>query len=100
MSYAVFILPRAQRHYAAALIWWRANRPRAPHLLEIEFERVVALLADVPRAGVRVSGQPGVRRIPLRRTRYAVFYRLLPRAERIELLDVWHASRRRPVGRR
>ena len=75
--------------------WWRLNRPSAPNAIREEFERAASLIALQPEIGTRARNVtlPHVRRLPLDRIRYHVYYRLIADAEQIEILAFWHASR-------
>jgi plasmid stabilization system protein ParE len=95
----VAVTARATTQTQRALRWWRDNRAAAPDLLEQELRNVLALVAAAPTLGA-VARDPrikGVRRVLLRRTRYHVYYRADAAAGRLEVLALWHASRRDPV---
>jgi toxin ParE1/3/4 len=72
--------------------WWQENRPEAPGMLDEEVERVLQRIAEHPRSGAVVRGRE-VRRVVLRRTGYLLFYRVRPRAGRIEVVSLWHGRR-------
>jgi plasmid stabilization system protein ParE len=78
--------------------WWAENRPAAPDLLEQELRNVLALVAATPTLGAlaRDTRVKDVRRVLLRRTRYHVYYRVDSASVRLEVLALWHASRRDP----
>ena len=63
---------RAQADIEAAVAWWRANREKAPMLLEDELERALTLLDQQPRVGAEAldvkTKTVGVRRFLLRRS--------------------------------
>ena len=56
----------------------------------------VSLLSDNPSLG-HPGRLPGTRELVIPKTRYIVPYRVRPRLQRIEILRVFHASRRLPV---
>jgi plasmid stabilization system protein ParE len=93
----VKILRRAAREIREAVSWWRANRPAAPNLLEEELRAACELLGAQPLVGARATNAAlgGVRRVHLSGARYDVYYRIRPRARRVEILATWHASRGR-----
>lgn len=92
--FSVSTTHRADRQIVAAREWWYEHRPAAPTALDTELQRAFRLLARHPRAGlVTASRLVGVRRLVLRRTRYALFYRVREPERRIEILALWHASR-------
>jgi plasmid stabilization system protein ParE len=75
--------------------WWRANRPAAPDLFDRELLAVLALLQSAPLGGapLRSPRLPGARRVPLPRTRYLLYYRVLETPDTVRVLRLWHASR-------
>lgn len=95
----VRIFERARRDIAAAVTWWRANRPAAIERLEEELARGLRQLQELPFSGpkaldTRLSG--GFRRLPLLETRYWLYYRVNEEKQQVEVLRLWHMSRRRP----
>ena len=89
------ISQHARADIRAAAVWWRANRPKAPRLLDKELKRAFALMKAQPELGPADLdvAMAGVRRLFLRDTRYFVYYRLRPEQGFIEVLRLWHASR-------
>ena len=89
---------RAAQQARRALAWWRERRPAAPDLLEQELRNVLALVASAPTLGAvaRDARVKGVRRVLLRKTRYHVYYRVDAAGAQLEVLGVWHTSRREP----
>jgi len=73
--------------------WWEANRPAAPNALAEDVALALVQISEHPEAGgpVLSSRRRGVRRIPLRRTRYLIYYCVV--REEIEILAFCHASR-------
>jgi plasmid stabilization system protein ParE len=96
MPYAIVIMPRARRLIAEARDWWRVNCTSAPTLLGEELDRAFNRLAENPHLGASWPRREGVRRLVLARVGFLVLYRVHARAERIELLAVWHGARGRP----
>ena len=95
----VVVAPEAADDIEAASHWWQANRPKAPGLFEKELAEALELVAQVPHAGaqLRRGGPAGTRRVPLGRTRYLLYYRVLETEGTVRVLRLWHASRRRPA---
>mgnify|MGYP000979748960 CR=1 FL=1 len=92
--FTVIIVPRARRQVITAAQWWRAHRAAALTLLDDELHRGLVQLAHHPNAGAPLQHRGRlVRRLVLSRTGYALIYRVLPRARRVEVLAFWHASR-------
>lgn len=93
------VAPQAAEDIETAARWWRANRPAAPRRFEAELAQALELVAGLPMAGARLrrGGPPGVRRLPLGRTRYLLYYRVLDDEDTVRVLRLWHASRRRPA---
>lgn len=67
--------------------------PRAAQLVVARVLAAVAMLVDQPGLG-RPGRVPGTRELVVKRTRYVVPYRV--RGEIIEVLRVFHTSRRPP----
>ena len=93
--FSVIIMPSAHRQIAQASTWWRPNRPAVAQLFDDELDQSLMRLAENPGLGSRLqwSRLPDVHRLLVHRVGYVVFYRLRPRAQRIEVLAVWHARR-------
>ena len=89
-------MPRARRPAGEAHSWWIDNRPSAPLLFRQELVQVVALLAEQPRIGLVVLGRDA-RRLVLPRTAHVLFYRIRPRAQRIEIIALKQGNRRPPL---
>jgi plasmid stabilization system protein ParE len=92
----LIISPQATSDIDVAVRWWRANRPRAPELLDRELREVFEFIIRTPHAGIPMrSGQPrNVRRVPLPRTRYLLYYRVIEAEQgTVRVLRVWHVSR-------
>lgn len=85
----------AAAHVRTAETWWQLNRPAAPGAIRAELERASSLIAFQPHIGTRARNiaLPGVRRLHLARIRYDLYYRLVDRPRRLEILAFWHASR-------
>jgi addiction module RelE/StbE family toxin len=90
------ISKRALKDIRTVAAWWRANRPAAPELFDIELERAFALLEAQPliaQAALQPAMQ-GVRRMILEGTRYLLYYRVREDEQVVDVLRVWHSSRR------
>lgn len=57
-----------------------------------ELARMIALLQQNPELGIRVRGRE-IRRLLMPDTEHFLYYRVRPRAKRIEVVAVWHAAR-------
>ena len=75
---------------------WEANRSAAPNAIAEDVARGFAQISQHPASGEPVlnTRRRGVRRIPLRRVRYFVYYRV--HADMIEIVAFWHMSRGSP----
>jgi plasmid stabilization system protein ParE len=93
---AVTIAPRVIVEVATIARWWRKNRPAAPRLFQTELDQVLLLLAEQPDAGrrVRARGRPNLRVLTLLRTRYLLFYELIPRPLEVVVTRIRHGHRR------
>jgi plasmid stabilization system protein ParE len=90
------VMPRAQRQIRAAVEWWYRNRDKAPGAFTEELDETRDLIVDKPAIGHIVHARrPGTRRVLMERVRYYLYYRLNPDGD-VEVLSVWHASRRPP----
>ncbi len=69
--------------------------PQAARLVVQRIQQTVALLADNPNLG-HPGRLPGTHELVIPKTRYIVPYRVRPRLQHIEILRVFHASRKHP----
>jgi plasmid stabilization system protein ParE len=91
----VITITRAKREIAAARIWWRKNRDKAPLAFDEDLDHALALIVDHPEVGARVGGtrRPGARRLYLERIRYYLYYEVAEAA--IVILSLNHTARGR-----
>ena len=71
------------------------DNPQATRLVVQRIQHTVLLLRDNPSLG-HPGRLPGTRELVIPGTRYIVPYRVRPRLQRIEILRVFHASRKLP----
>ena len=69
--------------------------PQAARLVVQRIYQTVSLLRDNPSLG-HPGRLPGTHELVIPKTRYIVPYRVRPRLQRIEILRVFHASRKLP----
>jgi len=69
--------------------------PQAARMVVQRIVQTVTLLRDNPSLG-RPGRLPGTHELVIPKTRYIVPYRVRPRLQRIEILRVFHASRKLP----
>lgn len=76
MKLEVVATPVAKKHIRELGAWWRSNRTKAPTLFRDELRRVYELIAAQPYIGVSVDepGIEGLRRYPIKKTPYLVYY--------------------------
>jgi plasmid stabilization system protein ParE len=89
----VLFAPEARDQARLIDAWWREHRPRAPRLFAEELAHALALLGGVSKVG-RPYPHPrreGVRRLPLRSTRYHLYYRT--EEDVVIVLAVWSSVR-------
>jgi plasmid stabilization system protein ParE len=86
-------LRKALRNLDAEASYIATDDPAAARLVVARVLAAVATLADQPGLG-RPGRVPATRELVVRKTRYIVPYRV--RGETIEILRVFHASRRLP----
>lgn len=96
MTRAVVTGRLVNRQIRAARLWWMANREKAPNAFDESLEEAFSLLARHGDAGiiVRSRRQGPIRRLYIERIRYFIFYRVT--ATTIDVVALWHASRRPP----
>ena len=91
--FSVVVLTRAQREIDFADLWWSENREN-PDAVRDEFRKFCDNVAVFPEIGTLVaSSRAAARRILLPDIEYHVYYRIRPRAHRIEVLSFWYAGR-------
>jgi plasmid stabilization system protein ParE len=95
VTFEIRILPEAEDQARAVAEWWRANRPAAPELVKQELRQTFGVLAETPYIGSPYlrTPVPGVRRYPLKKTPYHVYYRVNEEAGEVIVLSVWSAMR-------
>jgi plasmid stabilization system protein ParE len=54
----------------------------------------IEILSAFPRMGVHVRDRPGIRKIF--HSPYTIYYRIDDRLQVVEILHIWHGSRRKP----
>lgn len=96
MRYRVKITGRALSEYEIGEAWWCVHRDKAPGLLKAEFEEAIGLLAEHPEAGILSQDNSELRRLLLRKSRYALYYRVNQDESQVEILAFWHTSREAP----
>ncbi|HEX7833658.1 MAG TPA: type II toxin-antitoxin system RelE/ParE family toxin [Thermoanaerobaculia bacterium] len=98
MRLPVSFTPRADRHADEATAWWRENRTKAPNALVDDLADALELISTQPYVGAiaRNVRLAGIRRVYLSRTGHYLYYRVrgVP-AQSLEVVALWHASRRR-----
>ena len=94
MALLLRITSRAASQIEGAEKWWVENRPSAPLAVREDLETAFALLLQQPGVGVKVGNTrlSAVRRLPLGRIRYFVYYRA--KSTELVVLSVGHSSRR------
>ncbi len=76
------------------LSYIRTTSPRGAQRVEARLRRVIDQIAEHPEGAERVSGAPGVRRAPLVRYPYVLYYEVIE--GKITILRILHGKRRRP----
>ena len=71
------------------------ENPQAARLVVYRVVQAVSLLSDNPALG-HPGRVPGTHELVIPKTRYIVPYRVRPRLQRIEILRVFHTSRKPP----
>ncbi len=88
----------AERQLLAARAWWRRNRDKAPGAFDEEMDSALLYISENLSicTAYRNARRPGVRRLLIERIRYYVYFRVAGTS--IQVLRIWHASRRPPRG--
>jgi len=87
----------AERQLIAAQAWWHRNRDKAPGAFDEEIESALLYLSEnLSSSTAYRHAQRNVRRYLIERIRYFIYFRVI--ADRIQVLRIWHASRRPPRG--
>ena len=92
---AVIIMPRAKRQLRSAELWWESHRDKAPDAFGEDIAAGWDAIAKSPSIYPWFNARRGIRRMFLERIRYDIYYRLNANDD-VEVLAVWHASRRPP----
>lgn len=87
---------RAIREIEARNRWWREHRDAKDVFLD-ELDEALKQLSTLPDLGVRYETKSGstVLRILLPKTKHHVYFRREPEQNRIMIVSVWGAQRRR-----
>jgi toxin ParE1/3/4 len=76
------------------LSYLQRNYPTVIPSFEKRLRSLVTRIGDWPESAEAVAERPGVRGAPLIRYPYKVFYRVA--GQTVEILHIYHTSRRRP----
>lgn len=76
------------------LTYIAARSPLGAKNVETRFRHAFDLIARHPQAAQRLEQRPGVRRLPLGRYPYAIYYEVGP--EDVTVLRIMHGARREP----
>jgi len=90
------ISARADREIRKAADWWTKNRPYAPAMFAEDLESAFDLIEQFPFAGEAMDHRSihGLRRVLLSHAQYHLYYTVTIDADVIEVLALWHTSRR------
>lgn len=88
-------LRKALENLNSELEYISQDNPKAAQQVAQRIHHAVMKLAENPSMG-RVGILSGVRELVVPNTRYIVPYRVRPRLQRIEILRVFHCSRKPP----
>jgi plasmid stabilization system protein ParE len=98
LSFTFKVGPLADHQIRTAAAWWIEHRTKAPQAFVEDLEAALNLIEEIPYVGEPVMHPriAGLRRILLSRIRYHVYYVPSVEEQVIEVLGMWHTSRRRP----
>ena len=88
-------LKKALKNLNSEMEYISRDDPKAAQQVAQRIYQAVMSLADNPSAG-RAGRVSGVRELVVPNTRYIVPYRVRPRLQRIEILRIFHCSRKLP----
>jgi plasmid stabilization system protein ParE len=86
---------RAQRQLDKASDWWLTHRGKAPAAFDEDVAEAFAAITANPSIYPWFNTSRGIRRMLVERIRYYIYYRVSLK-DTIEVLAIWHASRRPP----
>jgi plasmid stabilization system protein ParE len=88
----------AERQLIAAQAWWRRNRDKAPGAFDADMQSALLHLSEnlSISTAYRHACRPNIRRYLIERIRYYIYFRVVE--DKIQVLRIWHASRRPPRG--
>lgn len=95
MSFHVRISPEAERQVRELEAWWAANRPASRTTFKDAFSVVIDHISRIPGLGRPCDDieLPGVRRLLIEGTPYAVFYSVDREAREVLITAVWSRAR-------
>ena len=98
MKRSIEITNLAERQLIAARAWWRRNRDKAPGAFDEEIESALLYISENLSISMayREARRSNVRRYLIERIRYYIYFRVA--GDSIQVLRIWHASRRPPRG--
>jgi len=92
---SIVVTRRARRQLERASEWWLSNRDKAPEAFDEDVTAGFDAITKNPSIYPSFDVRRGIRRIMLDRIRYYLYYRVNANGD-VEVLSVWHASRRPP----
>lgn len=95
-AYKVVVAPEALVEVVQIAAWWSENRPRAPRLFQRELDDALLLITDNPDIGVRARSKRvgNARVVELLRSRYRIYYQVLPLTREVLVVHVRQGNRR------
>lgn len=93
MTFRVELALAAMEQTSTAASWWRANRPAASNLFDVELADALDLLATMPTVAQIWGDAHGttVRRIRMPRTRHALYFTI--DGDLVTVHALWHGAR-------
>ena len=98
MKRSIELTRLAERQFFAARAWWRRNRDKAPGAFDEDMASALLHLSENLSISTVYShaSRPNVRRYLIECIRYYIYFRVIE--DKIQVLRIWHASRRPPRG--
>ena len=84
------------RQIDRAASWWRRHRDKAPDAFDLDVDEALEVIRERPTIGRPVPKRPGMRRYWLERIRYYIYYSVRDQSDIVDMVALWHTSRRPP----
>jgi plasmid stabilization system protein ParE len=59
----------------------------------IEYRSALGIVSEQPLGGTPYTKRPGVRQVPMLKTKHVIFYRVDTASREVRILAIWHMAR-------